>query len=374
MSEAAAPARRGHACEGACGGAHAAVLRRPKDGSRQCRACFFAAFEGEVLATIQRHALLVRGERVALAVSGGKDSTVLAAVLTKLNREHALGVELVLLSVDEGIRGYRDDSLDAVRRTAAAHADRPPLTVVSYKDLYGWSMDEIVAAVGRRNNCAFCGVFRRQALERGAALVGAHKLATGHNADDVAETVLMNMLRGDIARLGRCAAATTGEGGGGGGPRSIPRIKPFINCYEKEIVLYARHAKLDYVSTECSYSPGAYRGFAREFLKDLEAVRSSVIGDILESAQQWGGGEDGAEEDGGGGGGGGAHARACKRCGFSASGELCQACLLLAGLAVGKPRLALTKASAHSAADRESAAGVVMAMPSVAARNAEERA
>ena len=299
--------RRGHPCEGACGGATSAVLCRPKDGSRLCKECFFAAFEGEVLHTITSNGLLRAGDRVALAVSGGKDSTVLAAVLTKLNRVHSLGVELVLLSIDEGIRGYRDDSLDAVRRTAAAHPDQPSLTVVSYKDLYGWSMDDIVATVGRRNNCSFCGVFRRQALERGAALVRADKLATGHNADDTAETVLMNLLRGDIARLGRCAAACTagseGEGGGSSSSsssaHSIPRIKPFIHCYEKEIVLYARHARLDYVSTECKYSPGAYRGFAREFLKDLEATRSSVIGDILQAAQQWEGGGGGGEGGGG---------------------------------------------------------------------------
>jgi cytoplasmic tRNA 2-thiolation protein 1 len=334
------------------------------------------AFEDDVLETIRRYDLFRSGERVALAVSGGKDSTVLAAVLTALNHRASLGLDLVLLSVDEGIRGYRDDSLDAVRRTAAAHPDKPQLAVVSYKELYGWSMDEIVGAIGRRNNCSFCGVFRRQALERGAAAVRADKVATGHNADDVAETVLMNLLRGDIARLGRCASAVTGSGGAGvdedtdggfpaaGGP--LPRVKPFLHCYEKEIVLYARHAKLDYVSTECSYSPGAYRGFAREFLKDLEALRSNVIGDILESAQGW------RVSGGGGGGGGGAEVkaiRACARCGFATSAGLCQACLLLAGLAVGRPRLALTKegGEAGRAARRDA---VALLPPAVAGAGA----
>ena len=67
-------------------------------------------------------------------------------------------------------------------------------------ELYGWTMDSIVAQIGLKNNCTFCGVFRRQALDRGAILVGANKIVTGHNADDIAETVIMNVLRGDIAR------------------------------------------------------------------------------------------------------------------------------------------------------------------------------
>ncbi len=54
--------------------------------------------------------------QVCIAASGGKDSTVLAHVLTTLNKRHNYGLDLFLLSIDEGITGYRDDSLETVKQ------------------------------------------------------------------------------------------------------------------------------------------------------------------------------------------------------------------------------------------------------------------
>lgn len=107
-------------------------------------------------------------------------------------------------------------------------------------------------------------------------------------------------MRGDIARLGRCTLICTQ------GEDTIKRSKPFKYAYEKEIVMcvyqpslhqlspahvcsipyrYAYFKKLDYFSTECIYSPDAYRGHARAFLKDLEAARPSAIIDIIHSGE-----------------------------------------------------------------------------------------
>jgi cytoplasmic tRNA 2-thiolation protein 1 len=354
--------------------------------------------------TVVAHKLFRPGERVAIGASGGKDSTVLAAVLSRLNARHHYGLDLFLLSVDEGIAGYRDDSLEAVRKHSETFG--MPLTVVSYKQLYGWSMDEVVRAVGTRGNCTYCGVLRRQALDRGAAACRADKVATGHNADDAAETLLLNLLRGDVARLGRTAAAETGAGG------PLPRVKPLRCAYEKEVVAYAYFAGLAYFSTECAYAPFAARGLARDFVKDLEAARPSAIADMLHSAEtlrvvvaaaaggggggaaaaaaaaKGGGGECvsggcgtapsggclGSGKGGGGGGcqrsdaagggskgcGGGGRAaaaasspsaspttalttrpKACVRCGYMTSQQVCKACVLLEGLNKGRARVEL---------------------------------
>jgi cytoplasmic tRNA 2-thiolation protein 1 len=78
------------------------------------------------------------------------------------------------------------------------------------------------------------------------------RLYTGHNADDMAETVLMNFLRGDAYRLCQCTESISGDDEG------LKRCKPFKFAYEKEIVLYAHYKKLDYFSTECTYSKDAF--------------------------------------------------------------------------------------------------------------------
>ncbi|GAA6050385.1 hypothetical protein JCM3770_004012 [Rhodotorula araucariae] len=370
-----------------------ALLRRPKTLQAVCKECFFDAFETEIHHTIIGHghaeqtrdarSLFRRGERVAIGASGGKDSTVLAYIMTLLNARYNYGLDLCLLSIDEGISGYRDASLDTVKRNAEQY--QLPLKILSYSELYGgWTMDRVVSSIGKKANCTYCGVFRRQALDRGADLLAVDHIVTGHNADDVAETVLMNVLRGDISRVARCTAITTGgdapapvpergedEGEDGDGletllPRTIKRSKPFKYAYEKEIVMYAYFKKLDYHSTECIYSPTAYRGYARALVKDLEAIRPSAIVDLIYSGEalasslalrgRRAGGDWDAATLAAPGAGAAAGAKkgytapqrgkpqvqqSCARCGSLTSQTLCQACLLLEGLNKGVARVDL---------------------------------
>eukprot|EP00057_Strongylocentrotus_purpuratus_P029635 XP_011684109.1 PREDICTED: cytoplasmic tRNA 2-thiolation protein 1 [Strongylocentrotus purpuratus] len=279
-----------------CGGS--AILKRPKTGDALCKECFYAAFESEIHHTIVTGKLFTRGERVAVGASGGKGSHVFVFI------------HLFILTVKRNQQQYD-----------------LPLKIVSYEELYGWTMDSIVKQIGRKNNCTFCGVFRRQALDRGALLVNAGKIVTGHNADDIAETILMNILRGDIARLRRCADIITGAEG------ALPRCKPFKYTYEKEIVMYAYFKKLDYFSTECIYSPNAYRGYARAYLKDLEKIRSTSIIDIIHSGESLSIKKDVKMPTQG----------TCSRCAYISSQPVCKACTLLEGLNKGLPKLGIGK-------------------------------
>lgn len=329
-----------------------AVMKRPKNLHKLCKECFFLVFETEIHNTIVSAQLFQKGERVAIGASGGKDSTVLASVLKTLNERYNYGLELVLLSIDEGIKGYRDDSLATVKRNQKQYDME--LEIVSYKELYDWLMDEIVSCAGIRSSCTYCGVLRRQALDRGAARLGINHVVTGHNADDMAETVLMNLLRGDTARLENSCTILTQSSGS-----PIKRSKPFKYSYQKEIVLYAHYKKLDYFSTECTYAPEAFRGTARELLKSLGAIRPSCIMDIIYSGEHLvlakkkkqtakyknpRKGELAAKREQEINSDGTVSIKSgntCEKCGYITSNRICKACILLGGLEMNRAKVAI---------------------------------
>ena len=115
----------------------------------------------------------------------------------------------------------------------------------------------------------------------------------------------------------------------------IKRSKPFKYTYEKEIVMYAYFKKLDYFSTECIYSPNAYRGHARTFLKDLESIRPSAIIDIIHSGEALEIKSDVKMPT----------QKTCQRCGYMSSNEVCKACVMLEGLNKGLPQLGIGKST-----------------------------
>ncbi|KAJ3438185.1 cytoplasmic tRNA 2-thiolation protein [Anaeramoeba flamelloides] len=288
-----------------------ATLILPRDQSKVCKECFFYIVEDSVHRAIVDHKLFTKGDILAVGASGGKDSTTLIHILHVLNEKYDYGADLHMVSIDEGIKGYRDESLDAVRRNQKKYGW--PLTIVSFKDLFGYSLDTIVSLLGHRKTCTHCGIFRRQALDVGAKKISATKIVLGHNANDYAETTLLNLIRGDLSRLKRGSTIITDSGYG------PARIKPFKYVYQEEIVKYAFLKKLDYHSVECPYAINAQRGLPRVYLNQLDRVASwSVLG-FIKSNEQLQINEKKKKK---------LIAKKCIKCGFLTSQKLCQACVL----------------------------------------------
>ena len=286
-----------------------AVISLKRFGTSLCQEHFISYFEAKVQETILSADMIAEKERIAVAVSGGKDSTALLFCLHRLlsGRE----VELVAITVDEGIAGYRDDTIQAAK--AIARQLGVEQHVVSFREEYGSSLDRMV--LGKRvAPCTYCGVFRKHALNRAARALGADKIATGHNLDDEAQTVMMNYLKGDLERLMRLRPRRAQKG-------LVPRIKPLRMMPEKEIALYCMVNGIFFQSRECPYASLSLRAEVRDMMNSLEGqspgTKLSLVEGFEKLALRTKG--DWAQMD----------LAACRKCGEPCVEESCKACQLL---------------------------------------------
>ncbi len=244
------------------------VYHRPYSGERLCPSCFKASLRERVQGVINRFDMLDHNSRVAVGVSGGKDSLTLLHILKEIE-DDTHGSELIAVTVDEGITGYRDEALGIVERSCKSMDVEWRL--VSFRDLFGSTMDEIAKRDRSLGACSFCGVLRRRALNEAAKQVDADRLATGHTLDDMAQSALLNLLRGDIGKMASL------NPGGYTSPGFIRRIKPLCEVPERETTLYAYMQGFELQSTACPYAGEAMRGDARTFLADMEARRPGTL-------------------------------------------------------------------------------------------------
>jgi len=255
-----------------CGGKP--FYTRRYSGEVLCRSCFRRSIVEKTKRTISKYAMLKRGERVGVAVSGGKDSLSLLQVMSELSARYAW--RLVALSVDEGVHGYRDEAL----AHAKALADRLGLeqVVVSYEGLYGFSLDKALAWDGRDiSSCSFCGVFRRRAIDEAATKAGVAVVATAHNLDDYVQTFWMNWIHGDVGRIGWLDPSYSDD--------SFPvrRVKPFMEIYEEEVALFAYESGIPFQSVSCPYMHEGLRSEVRDYLNEMETKHPGVKNVLLKS-------------------------------------------------------------------------------------------
>ncbi|HKT22069.1 MAG TPA: TIGR00269 family protein [Nitrososphaerales archaeon] len=257
-----------------CGGAP--FYTRRYSGETLCPDCFKASIVEKTRRTVSKYKMIGPGERVAVAVSGGKDSLSLLKVMVSLYAPRR--IPIIAISVDEGVAGYRDEALEHARSLCSElGVDH---TEVSYKEMFGFSLDEALNWKEERDvsSCSFCGVFRRRAIDEAAVRANATVIATAHNLDDCIQTFMMNLMHGDVARLGWLDPAYSD------GSFPVRRVKPFMEIYEEEVALYAYQAGIPFQSVSCPYMHEGLRSEVRDYLNEMEANHPGMKNVLLRSS------------------------------------------------------------------------------------------
>ncbi|MFB6268169.1 MAG: TIGR00269 family protein [Halodesulfurarchaeum sp.] len=309
-----------------------AVMYAAYSGSHRCDRHLRQSVERRVRRRIRKDELLPDAatpedpQRWLIGLSGGKDSAVLTHILAETFQDDPR-VELIALSIHEGIDGYRDESLDAARDLLAGLDVRHES--LSFADALGVEMDE----VAREDPldmapCAYCGVFRRDLLSQFAREHDVDLLLTGHNLDDEAETALMNVLEGNVSQMAKHFDASLGPlPERVDTPELVPRAKPLRDVPEREVALYAHLADLPAHIAECPHADESFRGTIRDLLLELEeehpGTRHSIIAGYEELARM----AAEAYRDGSR-----AELDPCVDCGTPSAGERCRSCELLTAL------------------------------------------
>ena len=256
---------------------HDAVTFIRYNGAHLCAHHFMNYVEKRVKREIRRQIDLKPGDKVAVAVSGGKDSMVTLHLLNETFKDRD-DIEIHCITIDEGIEGYRPSSIEIVKRYCASNDI--PFHLVTFNDMFKLTMDQVAPLSGDNSPCTYCGVFRRKCMNTVAKEIGANYLATGHNLDDMSQSIMMNFVRGDVERLARLGPHKKVQ------PGLIPRFAPLRSIPEKESLLYAMVSGLEYHDLTCPYWEEALRNQYRSVVDDLESRSPGSKFSILSSYDQ----------------------------------------------------------------------------------------
>lgn len=247
-------------------------------GEKLCKIHFTEYFENKVFRTITKFDLIGKEEHLGVAISGGKDSLTLLHILSKLSKQNPK-IKLKAILIDEGIKDYRDKSL--VTAKEFCDKNNVKLEIYSFEEEFGMSLDNMLKVLDVKP-CTICGIFRRYLLNKKSKELGFTKLATGHNLDDEAQSIMMNQFKNNIhlsARLGPKTGINDNK-------NFVQRIKPLYLCTEKEVTTYAFINTLLDKFIECPNVVKSYRAQVRDMLNDLESKFSGTKYSIVNSFLQ----------------------------------------------------------------------------------------
>jgi len=212
---------------------------------RLCVDCFLNYYERKIKRTIEAYKMIKPGEKIGVAVSGGKDSTALIYVLKKLYPS----LNLIAIHLNLGVKEYSDHCNEILRNFIKKI--NVQLIEVNLINQLGFSIHDFEKTKHGKKICSICGIIKRYLLNKIAYENKLDKLATGHNLDDIVEVIFNCYIQGDVAQLARVNPALPGKH-----PKLVARIKPLCMMTEMEDLLYASYAELPFRSLSCPLSKG----------------------------------------------------------------------------------------------------------------------
>ncbi|MBK6858378.1 MAG: adenine nucleotide alpha hydrolase family protein [Microthrixaceae bacterium] len=306
-----------------------AVIDIRRHNANFCVDHFLRLCRDQTAKAIEDFDMLNPGDRVLVAVSGGKDSLALWDLLRELGYEaHGLYIGL-------GIGGYSDRSGEMVR--SFAHDRGLTLHQIDLREEYGTDVPTAAKAT-RRVPCSACGLSKRHLFDRAAVDGGFDAVATGHNLDDEAAVLFGNTLRWQTEYLARQMPVLEARAG-------FPKkVKPLIRLGEREMAAYCVLRGIDYIVEECPMAEGNKHLGYKEALNDIEArspgsKHDFYFGFLARASGRFADAAPAPLEQGsplGEGDHDGALGR-CDRCGSPSTSEVCAFCRLIERSAGAQP-------------------------------------
>jgi uncharacterized protein (TIGR00269 family) len=295
-----------------------AVVEVRRHNAAFCRDCFEHHVRTQVERAIEHYDMVGPEDRILVAVSGGKDSLALWDLLLELGYR-ADGLYLGL-----GIGEYSSRSGDVVRAFADDRQAR--LIEVDLAGEYGFDVPT-AGKKGSRSTCAVCGLSKRYVFNKAARDHGYDVIATGHNLDDEAATLLGNTLRWQTEYIARQFPVLPAEDG------FARKVKPLYRLSELETAAYAFLRGIDYVVEECPLVAGNTQLRYKDAMNQLESTSPGTKAQFFLSYLDRAAPLFAAQDD--------AELTACERCGQPTTARFCAFCRARAqilGERLGEPR------------------------------------
>ena len=294
-----------------------AVIKIPRHHAAFCKVCFTNFVHDQVTRAIKSEKMFGRGDRILVAVSGGKDSLALWDILLKL------GYKADGFYVNLGIGGYSERSYSMVRKFAEAVAPLgPALHTHAVEQEEGAGIKELAHMV-HRPTCSTCGTIKRYQFNRAAVERDYDVMATGHNLDDEAARLLGNVLHWQedyLEKQGPTLPASV-EG-------FAKKVKPLYRLSERELAAYCVLNKIEYIIDECPMAQGARTLLYKEVLNRLETespgTKQYFYWGFLEKQRRKQSSSDAMSEKDQ------TLLRRCGTCGQPTTSEVCSYCKLMA--------------------------------------------